>query len=67
MQINLSEKSFLIVKTFEDENLLKLCVEEVKENLKKLPIKMFGENMFQPRLIGFFFQILILVIVSQNK
>lgn len=54
MKTNLTEKSFLIVKTFKNENLLKLCVQEVKENLKKLPIKMFGKSMFQPRLIGFF-------------
>lgn len=54
METYLTDNSFLIVKTFENENLLKLCVEEIKENLKKLPIKMFGKSMFQPRLIGFF-------------
>jgi alkylated DNA repair dioxygenase AlkB len=52
--IQLTKKSTLIVKHFEDENLLKLCVEEVKEKVKKLPITMFGKPMFQPRMVGFF-------------
>lgn len=49
-----TEKSFISSKKFQDENIIKKSVEEIKNDLQRMPIVMFGKKLTQPRLIGFF-------------